>query len=46
MEFVLTLLAATSILWGGLFKDSDTTVDLQYTTVSYLADDKSAQQLN
>jgi hypothetical protein len=45
MEFILTLLAATSILWGTLFKDSDT-ADLQHTTVSYLADDKSAPQLN
>jgi hypothetical protein len=38
MEFILTLLAATSILWGVLFKDSDA-ADFQHTTVAYLAGD-------
>jgi hypothetical protein len=38
MEFILTLLAATSILWGALFKDADA-ADFQRTTVSYLAGD-------
>jgi hypothetical protein len=38
MEFILTLLAATSILWGALFKDADA-ADFQRTTISYLAGD-------
>jgi hypothetical protein len=38
MEFILTLLAATSILWGALFRDSDA-ADFQRTTLSYLAGD-------
>jgi hypothetical protein len=38
MEFILTLLAATSILWGALFRDSDA-ADFQRTTISYLAGD-------
>jgi hypothetical protein len=38
MEFVITLLAATSILWGALFKDANA-ADFQRTTISYLAGD-------
>jgi hypothetical protein len=38
MEFILTLIAATSILWGALFRDSDA-ADFQRTTLSYLAGD-------
>jgi hypothetical protein len=38
MKFILTLLAATSILWGALFKDADA-ADFQRTTISYLAGD-------
>jgi hypothetical protein len=38
MEFILTLLAATAIFWGGLFKDADA-ADFQRTTISYLAGD-------
>jgi hypothetical protein len=38
MEFILTLLAATSILWGALFKDANA-ADFQRTTISYLAGD-------
>jgi hypothetical protein len=38
MEFILTLLAATSILWGALFRDADA-AEFQRTTLSYLAGD-------
>jgi hypothetical protein len=38
MKFILTLLVATSILWGGLFKDAGA-ADFQRTTIAYLAGD-------
>jgi hypothetical protein len=42
MEFILTLLAATSILWGGLFRDADT-IDDQQTIVAQHADEESVK---
>jgi hypothetical protein len=38
MELILTLLAATSIFWGSMFKDANA-ADFQRTTISYLAGD-------
>jgi hypothetical protein len=43
MEFILTLLAATSILWGSMFRDSDGS-DYQNTSESYITDDVKSTQ--